>query len=62
MRPVRPGDTLSIRVTILEARRSSSKPDRGLVRIQIEVLNQNIEIVMSVKAMTLFLCRNVSAT
>jgi len=42
-RPVRPGDTLSIRVTILEARRSSSKPDRGLVRSQIEVLNQNKE-------------------
>jgi acyl dehydratase len=56
-RPVRPGDTLSIRVTILEARRSSSKPDRGLVRSQIEVLNQNKEVVMSLKAMTLFLCR-----
>ena len=56
-RPVRPGDTLSIRVTILEARRSSSKPDRGLVRSQVEVLNQNKEVVMSLKAMTLFLCR-----
>ena len=59
-RPVRPGDTLSIRVTILEARRSSSKPDRGLVRVQIEVLNQDKEIVMSLKAMTLFLCRKGS--
>jgi len=56
-RPVRPGDALSIRVTILEARRSSSKPDRGLVRVQIEVLNQDKEVVMSLKAMTLFLCR-----
>lgn len=56
-RPVRPADTLSIRVTILEARRSSSKPDRGLVRSQVEVLNQNKEVVMSLKAMTLFLCR-----
>jgi len=59
-RPVRPGDTLSIRVTILEARRSSSKPDRGLVRVQIEVLNQDKEVVMSLKAMTLFLCRKGS--
>jgi acyl dehydratase len=57
MRPVRPGDTLSIRATILEARRSTSKPDRGLVRIQVEVLNQDKTVVMSVKAMTLFLCR-----
>ena len=59
-RPVRPGDTLSIRVTILEARRSSSKPDRGLVRVQIEVLNQDKAVVMSLKAMTLFLCRKGS--
>ena len=56
-RPVRPGDTLSIRVTILEARRSTSKPDRGFVRNQIEVLNQDKEVVMSLKAMNLFLCR-----
>ena len=56
-RPVRPGDTLSIRVTILEARRSTSKPDRGFVRSQIEMLNQNKEVVMSLKAMNLFLCR-----
>ncbi len=57
MRPVRPGDTLSIRANILEARRSTSKPDRGLVRIQLEVLNQDRAVVMSVKAMTLFLAR-----
>ena len=59
-RPVRPGDTLSIRVTILEARRSTSKPDRGFVRSQIEVFNQDKEIVMSLKAMNLFLCRKGS--
>ncbi len=56
-RPVRPGDALSIRVTILEARRSTSKPDRGFVRSQVEVLNQDKEVVMSLKAMNLFLCR-----
>jgi acyl dehydratase len=57
MRPVKPGDTLSIRVTILEARRSTSKPDRGFVRTQVEVLNQRKEVVMSLKAMNLLLCR-----
>ena len=56
-RPVKPGDTLSIRVTILEARRSTTKPDRGFVRTQVEVLNQRKEVVMSLKAMNLFLCR-----
>ena len=37
--PVRPGDTLRVRVTVLEARLSRSKPDRGLVRSFVEVLN-----------------------
>lgn len=47
--PVFPGDRLSIRVTILEARRSDSKPDRGIVQSLVEVLNQKREVVMSVK-------------
>jgi acyl dehydratase len=54
---VRPGDTLSVRVTILEVRRSQSKPDRGLVRAKIEVLNQRREVVMSMKALNFILCR-----
>lgn len=48
-KPVRPGDELSIRVTVLETRLSQSKPDRGIVRSFIEVLNQNREAVMSLK-------------
>lgn len=48
-KPVRPGDDLSIRVTVLESRLSSSKPDRGIVRSFVEVLNQNREVVMSLK-------------
>jgi len=52
-RPVRPGDALDIRVTVLEANESRSKPDRGIVRTLIEVLNQNDELVMSCKAINL---------
>ena len=55
--PVRPGDTLSIRVTVLETRRSRSKPDRGIVRSLVEVLNQNKEIVMSLKPVSMVKCR-----
>ena len=58
LKPVRPGDVLSVRVTILEAKRSRSKPDRGIVHSYIEVLNQDREIVMSVKAMNLLRCRD----
>ena len=45
--PVRPGDTLRIRVTILDARPSQSKPDRGVVRGRLEALNQKDELVLS---------------
>ena len=59
-RPVRPGDDLSIRVTITETRRSRSKPDRGMVHSFIEVMNQHREVVMTMKAMNLLLCRQTS--
>lgn len=58
-RPVRPGDELSIRVTVLDARRSRTKPDRGVVQSFIEVLNQNQEVVLSMKALNLLGCREV---
>ena len=58
LKPVRPGDTLRIRVTVIEARRSRSKPDRGIVRTLIEVLNQRSEIVSSMNAMNLLRCRS----
>ena len=55
--PVRPGDALSLRIAITEARRSRSKPDRGLVHTANEMINQRGEVVMSLKAMTLIRCR-----
>lgn len=56
--PVRPGDSLSVRVSIQDARRSLSKPDRGLVHSSIEVLNQRGEAVMSMKAVNFMSCRD----
>jgi acyl dehydratase len=61
LQPVRPGDLLRVRATVLESRRSRSKPDRGLVRTKVEALNQNGQVVMSMVAMNLFLCRNPDA-
>jgi acyl dehydratase len=55
--PVRPGDTLSVRATTLETRRSRSKPDRGIVSTLFEVLNQRGEVVMSLKAMNMLKAR-----
>jgi acyl dehydratase len=51
--PVRPGDTLRLRVSILEARPSRSRPDRGIIRTLIEAVNQNDELVLSMIGMSI---------
>jgi acyl dehydratase len=58
LQPVRPGDLLRIRVTVLETAPSRSRPDRGLVRTLVEVLNQNDEAVMSLKPMNIIARRS----
>lgn len=60
-KPVYPGDELSIRATILETRRSESKPDRGIVRTLVEVLNQRREVVMSLKMVNFVRARYASS-
>jgi acyl dehydratase len=56
--PVRPGDSLRLRATIVEARRSRSKPDRGLVRTRAELINQNDETVLQLTAMNILGARH----
>jgi acyl dehydratase len=56
-KPVRPGDTLSLRVTILESKLSRSRPGQGTIRTYIEVLNQHHEIVMTWKGIGMIRCR-----
>ena len=55
--PVRPGDSLSLRVTVSQTTRSRSKPDRGILHSFIEMINQRQEVVMTMKAVNLLLCR-----
>jgi len=57
LKPVRPGDTLSVRITLLEAQRSRSKPDQGFIRGSTEVLNQHGEVVMTMKSGGFVRCR-----
>jgi acyl dehydratase len=42
-KPVRPGDTISAVVTVLD-KRLTKQPDRGVVTLQLDVLNQRGEI------------------
>jgi acyl dehydratase len=45
LRPVRPGDVLSIRVTIQKTTHSRIKPDRGIIRSFVKTMNQHREVV-----------------
>ena len=48
--PVRPGDTLRVRASVVETRRSLSKPDRGIMKTAIEAVNQDGRTVMRATA------------
>jgi len=55
--PVRPGDTLRFRSTVLESRLSASKPDRGIVKFRWELLNQRDEVAVSIVGTQFYLRR-----
>jgi len=56
--PVRPGDVLSVHARTTDARRSSSKPERGLLHTRIEVFNQHDVMVMTINAVSVIACRS----
>lgn len=58
VRPVRPGDALRLKTTVVETRASSSRPDMGTVRSRSEVYNQHDELVMQMTGIGLFRRRN----
>jgi len=45
--PVRIGDTILVREEVIEVRPSSSKPDRGIVKTKVDLLNQKGEVCQS---------------
>jgi acyl dehydratase len=51
--PVRPGDTVHVRVEVIDTR-PSRKPDRGVVELVMKILNQRDETVQSGRAKVLF--------
>jgi acyl dehydratase len=54
LHPVRPGDTLTGRVTVDEVRESSKDPGRGTVFTTSEVFNQDGTLVMRIRARGFF--------
>lgn len=53
-KPVRPGDALTVRHTVMDVRESKSRPAVGLVRHQCEVFNQRGESVMEMRFTSMF--------
>jgi len=54
VKPVRPGDTLTGRLTIVEVTPSRSRPDRGIIRSTMELRNQRDEVVMTTSGVNFF--------
>jgi acyl dehydratase len=53
--PVRAGDRLRVQASVLEARKSRSKPDRGIVRTLLEAVNQDDIMVLRLTSINLML-------
>jgi acyl dehydratase len=45
-RPVRPGDELRVECEVVEVRPSTSRPDRGLIKVRMTTLNQDDEATL----------------
>jgi acyl dehydratase len=60
--PLRPGDTVRLRVTTLETRPSRSKPDRGIVRTKGELITHDDRTVLHLVAVNLLLRRETTGT
>ncbi|ADO71321.1 MaoC family dehydratase [Stigmatella aurantiaca] len=60
LRPVRPDDSLSLKVEVIELIPSRSKRDRGAIKYRIALHNQQGEVVMTLSAISMFARRAAS--
>jgi acyl dehydratase len=58
LKPVRPGDGLTLRITVHKVKSSRSKPDRGVLFSFCEMLNQESQVVATMMAMNLIKYRD----
>ena len=61
LKPVRPGDSLSLRLTVLDKRAPKSRPDLGFVFVRCELVNQHGEAVLEANYPGMFAKRNREA-
>src|SRR5262245_30753141 len=58
--PVVAGDTIRAECEIVEARRSRSRPDRGLIRARIRVVKQDGAVALTYTPLRMVKCREVA--
>jgi hypothetical protein len=61
LKPVFPGDVLSMRHTVISVRASQSKPDRGFVSFHFEMLNQHGDVVLDQRNAIMFALKDMGA-
>ena len=54
LHPVRPGDTLRLRATVIECRRSEKRPELGVLRWRWQLYNAHNTEVLDLEATSLF--------
>jgi len=56
--PAFAGDTIHVECEVVEARRSKSRPGRGLIRTKNKVVNQNGQVVLTYTPLRMIKCRD----
>ena len=54
LQPVRPGDRLSLRLTVIEARRSRKRPQLGVLDWRWQLRNQQDTVVLELEVTSMF--------
>ena len=60
LKPLRPGDDISLRYTVLESRPSNSRPEIGIVRFRFEMINQDDTVLMMQECPIMFARRETA--
>ena len=60
-RPTRPGDVMKVKMTVLEVRPSRSKPDQGLVTVEVDTFNQDGDVLQHLVTKVLVFGRPTAA-
>lgn len=60
--PVRPGDELSLRATVIEARCSRNRPTLGILRWRWQLFNRSGQEVLDLEATSLFDLADINGT